>query len=144
MRANTFKHLRAAACMTQAHLAKAAGVSVRSVQRLEAGMSAGAETLRAVCAVLGGNASDHSGKARPTAPVGKARPEWSDELLDEVVAMWRAGMGGEAIALRLGRGLTRNNVLCKMYSLGLAFEGGARRGAGYGATDLDLVTPYPH
>ncbi len=144
MRKDTFRHLRVAACMTQAHLAKAAEVSVRSIQRLEAGLPVGPETLRAVCAVLGGNASEQSVSDRPRAPFDGNRPVWSDELLDKAVAMWRAGMGGEAIALRLGRGLTRNGVVCKMYRLGLAFEGGVTRGSGSGVADAGFILPSPN
>ena len=134
MDGGSWKGLRARARMTQTHLAIAAGVSERSVQRLESGRRVGFETLRAVGAVLGADATP----AQPAAPQGRAPgpgPGWTDELVVRAVGMWMSGMGGEDIALVLGSGLTKNSVICKMFRHGAAFRG---------ARPLDdTESPYP-
>jgi transcriptional regulator with XRE-family HTH domain len=62
-RAATISNARGAARMSQDHLAQAAGVSVRTVIRAEGGHPVSHESLRALCAVLGLEATDLDGNA---------------------------------------------------------------------------------
>lgn len=50
---DALKRARLAACMTQAELAKAAGVRRETVHRLEGGAPARPSSLRKICAALG-------------------------------------------------------------------------------------------
>jgi Predicted transcriptional regulators len=58
---NRYKDARIARPMTQEELAIAAGISIRTVRRLEAGKSVGAESKRAVASVLGISATEPAG-----------------------------------------------------------------------------------
>ncbi len=73
---------RAAARMSQVHLAKAAGVSRRTVVRAEAGEALSAETVRCLMAVLDGFDAPVT-----DAPVGHGPPRlvamsWTDDCAD--------------------------------------------------------------
>ena len=68
---NRLHAARRARRMTQAQLANAAGVSPRTVRRMESGLDASDESLRCVCAVLGLDCG--SAGARPVPP-GEAGP----------------------------------------------------------------------
>ncbi len=65
------REARVAACMTQEHLAKAAGVSEKTVRRAERGDRISAENVMALCACLGLDAANlplHEGIARTVEP----------------------------------------------------------------------------
>jgi transcriptional regulator with XRE-family HTH domain len=53
MGGDTLKSLREAKCWSQAHLAQAAGLNIRTVQRIEAGEPASHETMLSLAAALG-------------------------------------------------------------------------------------------
>ena len=74
---------RQAAIMTQEHLAAAAGVSAKTIARMERGNETSAETLRAVGAVLGINFSSASCRDQAVEP-GPADAGWfEDRVLGE-------------------------------------------------------------
>lgn len=58
---------------------------------------------------------------------------WTDERIDYATRRWKEGGSGAEIAAELnetGTGLTftKNSVICKMFRLGLSFQGGSRDG----------------
>lgn len=83
------KELREARAWTQAHLAEAADLSLRTVQRLERGHSGSAETLMALAAAFGVEVSELSEQA------ALPRAGW----LYRTPAVARAAWGGLLLAL---------------------------------------------
>lgn len=65
---------------------------------------------------------------------------WTEERVAYAMRRWKEGGSGAEIASELsaeaGGGFTKNSVICKMYRLGLAFQGGSRDGR----SSSDLVT----
>lgn len=119
--------MRKAACMTQAHLARAAGVSERTLRRAERGGDVAPESLRAICAVLGVPAAGVAGMREVAGiPVITFEGDWTRERHARAVSLWMQGNSGASIAADLGQGFTKNRVICRMFRAGLAFCGGER------------------
>jgi len=57
---------------------------------------------------------------------------WSEERVEYAKRRWKEGGSGAEIAAELneagGSGFTKNSIICKMYRLGLSFQGGSRDG----------------
>ena len=127
MRGKFLVTMRKAACMTQAHLARASGVSERTLRRAERGGDVGPESLRALCAVLGVPAAGVAGMTdAPGIPDVTFEGDWTRERHTRAVSLWMQGHSGASIAADLGQGFTRNRVICRMFRAGLAFCGGER------------------
>lgn len=55
---------------------------------------------------------------------------WTEERVEFAKRRWKEGGSGAEIAAELGEGFTKNSVICKMFRLGLSFQGGSRDGRG--------------
>lgn len=53
---------------------------------------------------------------------------WTEERVEFAKKRWKEGGSGAEIAAELGEGFTKNSVICKMFRLGLSFQGGSRDG----------------
>ncbi|TVZ40804.1 2TM domain-containing protein [Alteromonadaceae bacterium 2753L.S.0a.02] len=74
MSAEKIKQLRLQRAWSQEQLAEAAGVSVRTVQRVENGATPGLETLKALAAVYDVTVDELRGVAEPTTDSAQAEP----------------------------------------------------------------------
>jgi len=97
------KALRDAKAWSQAHLAEAAGLSLRTVQRVEAEGTASAETRLALAAALG--VAVESLGTVPAVPVPAPGPEPDQVPAGARVGVFAASAAGLLFALWLGSGL---------------------------------------
>ena len=96
------RRAREARRMTQAHLAQAAGVSARTVMRAENGEDVSAESMRAICSVLGLDAE----AVDAPSPAEERKRKWSPVeatfalILDRILDLF-TGRGTQRRELRL-------------------------------------------
>jgi transcriptional regulator with XRE-family HTH domain len=100
----TIKALREAKAWSQTHLAQAAGLSLRTVQRMEAEGTASAETRLAVAAALDVSV-EALNPAPPPVPAVEPEPEPDDDGAPGKLLVFVVSGAGVLFALWLGSGL---------------------------------------
>lgn len=60
--------------------------------------------------------------------------KWTEERVELAKKRWLEGHSGAEIAAEIGDGFTKNSIICKMFRLGLSFQGGSRDGRSAGGT----------
>lgn len=54
--------------------------------------------------------------------------KWTEERVEYAKRRWLEGGSGAEIASEIGDGFTKNSIICKMFRMGLSFQGGSRDG----------------
>lgn len=87
--------LREDACWSQEELAVAAGVSARTVQRLEKGHGASLETIKAVASALAVDASELTRRPQRVGYTAAFQVACLERLVAHIASLWRDTMNAE-------------------------------------------------